>query len=547
MIRHNISSNRHQVSFSRRQVPFSRRGHAATPPAWPPGLNHTRLRPRAAARGFTLIEMLVATTLTLIMMAALVTIFGMVGDSVSNSRATLEMSERLRAAEATLQRDLSGITVTMHPPRRPEANEGYFEYIEGPIGVVAGADPEPVNSDLAAPNNADTTVGDFDDILMFTTRSRDTPFVGKCGANTVESQVAEIAWFVRGRTLYRRVLLVAPQVLSSLDTNSDGVLDSSNDFGGNGFFYECDISARPETYGGGETGWVPNSLADLTKRENRFAHRVHATLDQFPYDARRWGQLGLPTLRECSSSAWMSWTNVAAAPGVTAETQIDLWNDPHPWTEVEKVTGTLLNYQGTRVAEDVILTNVIGFDVKAWDSDAPMLRGVNDNNTPSNLADDTVFADVVVIPGDPGYELALAHLVEELSKLPASQNQDYLPIGYGAYVDLCYARGNITTSFAGPGEAKSQLDNGLGWTYDTWSFHYEHDGVDTDVDTPALIDEGTDGFDNDGGGIVDDADERETSAPYPVPLRGIQVKIRVFEPDSRQIREVTVRQDFLPK
>ena len=38
-----------------------------------------------------------------------------------------------------------------------------------------------------------------------------------------------------------------------------------------------------------------------------------------------------------------------------------------------------------------------------------------------------------------------------------------------------------------------------------------------------------------------------TSPPYPVPLRGIQVKIRVFEPDSRNIREVTVTQDFLPK
>jgi len=30
-----------------------------------------------------------------------------------------------------------------------------------------------------------------------------------------------------------------------------------------------------------------------------------------------------------------------------------------------------------------------------------------------------------------------------------------------------------------------------------------------------------------------------------VPLKGIQVKIRVFEPDSRQIREITVVEDFL--
>ena len=88
--------------------------------------------------------------------------------------------------------------------------------------------------------------------------------------------------------------------------------------------------------------------------------------------------------------------------------------------------------------------------------------------------------------------------------------------------------------------------SGLTRVYDTWSLHYEHDGFDQDGD--GVFDEGTDGFDNDGVvGIVDDPGERETFPPYPVPLRGIQVKIRVFDPDSRQIREMTVVQDFLPK
>jgi len=39
--------------------------------------------------------------------------------------------------------------------------------------------------------------------------------------------------------------------------------------------------------------------------------------------------------------------------------------------------------------------------------------------------------------------------------------------------------------------------------------------------------------------------EVEGPVPYPVPLKGIQIKIRVYEPDSRQIREVTLTQDFL--
>ena len=85
-------------------------------------------------------------------------------------------------------------------------------------------------------------------------------------------------------------------------------------------------------------------------------------------------------------------------------------------------------------------------------------------------------------------------------------------------------------------------NNLLPLVYDTWSFHYEQDGVDQDGD--GVADEGTNGFDDDGDGVVDELDEREATPPYPAPLGGIQVKIRTFEPDSRQVREVTVIADF---
>ena len=51
---------------------------------------------RTSRAAFTLVEMLVAMAVTLIMMGAVVTIFGTVGNSVSSSRATMEISERLR-------------------------------------------------------------------------------------------------------------------------------------------------------------------------------------------------------------------------------------------------------------------------------------------------------------------------------------------------------------------------------------------------------------------------------------------------------------------
>jgi hypothetical protein len=46
---------------------------------------------------------------------------------------------------------------------------------------------------------------------------------------------------------------------------------------------------------------------------------------------------------------------------------------------------------------------------------------------------------------------------------------------------------------------------------------------------------------------VDDAGERETVPPYPYALRGVQVRIRVYEPQTRQVRQATVESDFIPE
>src|SRR3972149_2376877 len=54
-------------------------------------------------RGFTLVEMLVAMAITLVMMAAVVTLFANVSNSVRNRRATIEMSNQLRHVRHVLQ------------------------------------------------------------------------------------------------------------------------------------------------------------------------------------------------------------------------------------------------------------------------------------------------------------------------------------------------------------------------------------------------------------------------------------------------------------
>lgn len=586
-------------------------------------LRHARRR-----SAYTLIEILVSTALTLMLLMAVVQIFGSVSESIANSRAALEMADQLRAAQMTLQRDLEGVTVTMAPPRRPESGEGCLEYTEGPNGPARWLDDVAKNTQTPSGDvEVDSTVGDTDDVLLFTTRTRSTPFVGRVRAkraplagetadgndavgdymwvNSAESQEAEVIWFLRGRTLYRRVLLVLPNFDADLRTNAVelqlGVTPA-----GPGFYRDYDISVRNSNGGG---ALAANSLSDLTKPENRFAHRAPHKVgagswaSRFPFhphfyadftgaslsivrstwdveDLPTWASLGMPTLRECSfvhpsvpANTWVAGARLpmVAVDDLDAESRgkFDAWLNPHPWIRQDLDTGALNDYLGTRIGEDVVLTNVIGFDVKAWDPTAFVLLVTPPTGQPYTL-----------LPGDRGYMLKLREYLNN----PA--DPAIVHVSSGAYVDLnylCHVRDpNTALLGATPTVARVNQylgDSQFGWAgnarsrvrgmepivsaspdlasyrsavYDTWSTHYEYDGDDTDNrdgdnDGTTGADEGTDGFDSNGDGVVDDVGELEAPPPYAVPLRGIQVRIRVFDPASRQIREVTVVQDFLPK
>ena len=78
------------------------------------------VRSRTAVHAaFTLVEILVALTLSLILLAAVISMFGKVTEGITDSRALLEMADRVRLAGERLQLDLAGVTVTMNPPRDP--------------------------------------------------------------------------------------------------------------------------------------------------------------------------------------------------------------------------------------------------------------------------------------------------------------------------------------------------------------------------------------------------------------------------------------------
>ena len=118
---------------------------------------------------------------------------------------------------------------------------------------------------------------------------------------------------------------------------------------------------------------------------------------------------------------------------------------------------------------------------------------------------------------------------------------------------------DLDVGVAGQGHPLSKLAGSASArrTYDTWSTHYDSNGLDEDGE--AGVDQGSNDLDDEvpprangavplwpKDGVVDDAGERETSPPYPSPLRGIEIRLRCYEPTSRQVRQVTIRHTFLP-
>ena len=440
----------------------------------------------AIRRGMTLVEMLVAMAASLLLMAAIARAFAAFSGAMSNSRAILETDARLRSAAHRLRTDLQGATTQMLPPRNPAQGEGYFEVIEGPLtdyqDSTAPAAPVAIVS-----GTTEVCPTDIDDVLLFTTRNTDTPFIGRgpgpAPFDQFESSVAEVAWFARATpgttgpvtyTLYRKQLLVMGYV-----GGGPFASDNQRTWPGsweNYYALPCDISARRERRLTSPTfdRIVPNNLSDLTRRENRFLHNS------------------------------------------TGDTTGN--NFPYPFVAHQTGTPDGLTFDGTiREGEDIVLTNVLAFDVRVFDPAA----AVGDSGTTAN------------VPGDPGFSSG------------GAGSGAYVDLGHGFASNPLLASPTIPAYFANVTSQVGSASDLLTRTYCTWSTHYEANGLDEDGDS--LTDEGTDGLDNlPANSLVDDDAEQETSPPYPYPLRGIEVRIRVYEPSSRQVRQVTVRQTFVP-
>lgn len=637
-------------------------------------LNRRRARFAYSARlGFTLVEILTSVTLSLMLMYAVARIFTRVGGTMNETTSIMSMSSQLRNAKDTLTADLEGVTCPIAPPRNSNLNDGYLCYVEG-----MGAPVHRLYSDVGGPcafstdctaldteryldkglnANAvdglevtnylacDNTVGDMDDILSFTTRApegsffkaryiepirNDSGVITDARIGIYETEYAEVVWFLRGTTLYRRVLPIIPDSvlqdsLNSLTAqgiddegnvvnwrvaNALGISDPERLQRGMGFYRYYDVSVHM-----GNNGWpVANTLGDLTNRANRYgvwcpisgtgltmgtdpngntSFGYPGAYPGNPNDVNftgtdRWsgGQgygfaqsthglygtwywLRMPTMQESANANFRAgapfgsakyglvWDDIArddaaltandqnnpkwngydqmltflANPDtpLNADTEgsalplidakgcnmsggsgnlpvpfIDYWNNPNVWGQVNAETGDL-NYAsptGNDVVytSDVILTNVLSFNVRAWDS--------------------------------------------ELS--------DYVDLGSGSLNDSSIAGDNPNNlrsfgyyAWGGTAADGSTLTNNMPCVYDTWSEQYQKNLYAFDsFNSTNVANSSSSTMDIDNMQEISSSQLLDFPPPYNVPLKSLQVEIRVFDPRSKQIRNATFVVDW---
>ncbi len=291
---------------------------------------HSRRHATLRRRGVTLVEMLITLAVLLLMMALIVQIFQAATGSMSAAQAYQRLDDDLRRLDSTLRADLDGATARFTPPLDPADGLGYFEYVENEFADNQGEDcDDSIRLTVKAPEGRPFTgrmwakpprklamvggtlvsvPGNFGAFNATSNPGGMTPAeiaeYFKSQPITVTSEHAEVIYFLRNGNLYRRVLLVAPELQRSLvhsysDASASNVgffpvasavgptlegppTDSRTftpvDLGASqvSFLGVNDLSARPASRGlatanGANNSVVLNKLSDLTDRHNRFA------------------------------------------------------------------------------------------------------------------------------------------------------------------------------------------------------------------------------------------------------------------------------------
>lgn len=365
----------------------------------------------------------------------------------------------------------------------------------------------------------------------------------------------------------------------------------------------CDLSVRrviddSDGLSGSIDYVAANSLEDLMNPSNRFAH-IHASISTSN------STMPLLALGPANSNLYTAGaepTGVLAGPGFDVGSSF-----LHPAFTVQDIRSfyDLAAPPPSRVGEDILASNILSFDVKGFDPGVPLLPAMGDDTAPgvqgvdddgNGTTDDASELgwagsdDLILSPNDPGYATLLgaapigtgefvdvgwarktvapfiaaggtvpanANLWSQLSGFSQSNVSDSSLIGT-PFTDALYKSGMVvqtsalsaapprvfqpsfdswTTSYEGDGVRQTEMSGGRGTVFGT--------GTPRDSWRTGLIDPATDGLDNNGANGVDDMSETETSPPFPYRLPGLRISIRMEDPATRTVKQMSVAKEFV--
>jgi len=277
--------------------------------------------------------------------------------------------------------------------------------------------------------------------------------------------------------------------------------------------------------------------------------------------------------------------------------------------EIVRIVHGPVPLSGKRRGEDVMLSDALGFDLRVYDPGAPLFAHrvtetilqptdpawlhayvsnanmrndgtgrIGNGNNPNNPTSETfpfvgqgAFVDL-------GYGFDARRMTWAPAYLPELPVPQFVAAFSSATQPWFFSARPLSDVYG------NQLATGFA-VFDTWSLHYENNGLNEDNDATLTttgtwvhpydpsaathrpsIDEAVNGLDDSGNywsanssppppAVLiqdtrlgpDDVGERETVPPYDKPLRGIQAVLRLYERDSRQVRQVSVNQSFVPE
>ncbi|MDO4551706.1 MAG: prepilin-type N-terminal cleavage/methylation domain-containing protein [Planctomycetia bacterium] len=434
-------------------------------------------------RGYTLIEILMATSLSLILLMSAVRIFLMMNEGFGTARHLMSMTGQARNAQQLLQKDLSHYMTCMRPPRPVEAQDGYF--VCGKFPLTYGNVPLNYifvneksiwrNDNLQDPrvdpnlfnNSKEGLIDKVNYYVALTVCNHEEPFrFNDSNGNAYETPYAEVAWFVYKSNLCR---IIVP-VVEAFDR------DESRMF-----------------------------LSNSSKMSEAVNFPTVPFLSTSPTD-------GLPLFRKIN---------------------LGLLSDPRnrlitAYKNAERKTPTMIYSEFLRPG-----SNVLHHDVPFLWGWMGMRLDPTTGNTP--LGSETEQARIKSLLDN---WLVLPNVIQfEIQAWDPSTNR---------YIDLENLSASNYYRF------NSNLETGSGrqdlrTCYDTWSTQmcasYYNPSSNVEYTAPRGLN-GYVGAQESMGNFLTTNYRSIGPPPYSAPLPGIRIIVRNFDPDSGQVKEFRVVQDF---